>query len=295
MAENDGDNKASFLNESELKNELSALVEKKLISSKIADKIGNKLNEKQIKISKEQLQKLVQKISEIIRSGQIPERVKKVNNITKDENEVAANQTFNTDMKRLVDTIEKLENRLNKIENVGILQEQKAPVSIPTEEDNQNISQEENKNGTPTTVTTENIKITEKINVPITEEWSLDPLKEIPSDPENIIILMKWLQYLIDKCGRQHLSNILDYYVDIGWISEDAKISLIDYSHGITEERNQDSNMDQEIHDLPSKDHIQSLLFIQRLKGKQIDKHFLERINGELTRITKKINHYNMK
>jgi len=295
MAENDGDNKASFLNESELKNELSALVEKKLISSKIADKIGNKLNEKQIKISKEQLQKLVQKISEIIRSGQIPERVKKVNNITKDENEVAANQTFNTDMKRLVDTIEKLENRLNKIENVGILQEQKAPVSIPTEEDNQNISQEDNKNGTPTTVTTENIKITEKINVPITEEWSLDPLKEIPSDPENIIILMKWLQYLIDKCGRQHLSNILDYYVDIGWISEDAKISLIDYSHGITEERNQDSNMDQEIHDLPSKDHIQSLLFIQRLKGKQIDKHFLERINGELTRITKKINHYNMK
>ena len=105
---------------------------------------------------------------------------------------------------------------------------------------------------------------------------------------------MKWLQYLIDRCGRSNLSAILDYYVDVGWISQDAKISLIDYSHGITE-KNNEMETDKIVTDLPSKDHIQSYLFIQKLKGKQFDKHFLERVDNEISKITKKINSYQFK
>ena len=142
----------------------------------------------------------------------------------------------------------------------------------------------------PKIVTTEDIKFPNQTKQ-IVREWNLDPLIEIPGDTESIIILMKWLQSLIDKCGRQNLSNILDYYVDIGWISDDVKISLIDYSQGITG----DEKTLKEVSDLPSKDHIESLLFIQKLKGIQFDKHFIDRIEGEITRMTKKVSNYNSK
>ena len=103
---------------------------------------------------------------------------------------------------------------------------------------------------------------------------------------------MRWLQYLIDKCGRFNLSNILDYYVDIGWISQDAKINLIDYSQGIAEDHKNGETKRKEMYNLPSKYHIQSYIFIQKLKGRDFDKHFIDRIEGELARITKKFENY---
>ncbi|MEF8847783.1 MAG: FlaD/FlaE family flagellar protein, partial [Candidatus Thermoplasmatota archaeon] len=94
---------------------------------------------------------------------------------------------------------------------------------------------------------------------------------------------------LMDRCGRHNLPNVLDYYVDIGWISEEAKINLLEYSNGITEEKPEQD--DRDIKELPSKDHIQSFLFIQKLKGNSFDKHFLDRIEDKITRMTKKIDY----
>jgi archaellum component FlaD/FlaE len=139
---------------------------------------------------------------------------------------------------------------------------------------------------TPKLVKTEDIK---------TGDWDVDTLNVVPNDPESIIVLMKWLQYLIDKCGRDNLSNILDYYVDIGWISQDVKISLIDYSHGITDEGRTEDTPTRNVSDLPSKDHIRSFIFIQKLKGIELDKHFVDRIDGDITRITKKLDSPNYK
>ena len=80
-------------------------------------------------------------------------------------------------MQKLVETVERLEKRIANIETG-----KKSDIGYVTTDD---------------------------IN---TQGWEqIDPLKEVPSDPESIIVLMKWLQYLIDKCGRDNLSNILDY------------------------------------------------------------------------------------
>ena len=165
-------------------------------------------------------------------------------------------------MQKLLKTIEKLEQRITNIES--------------------------GKNPDLNIITTDDIQVSP-------QEWKFNPLKEIPNDPESVIVLMKWLQYLIDKCGHNNLSNILDYYVDIGWISQNAKISLIDYSQGITDEERKTNITGKDINDLPSKDHIQSFIFIQKLKGKQFDKHFIDRIEGELSRITKKLDNYQLK
>jgi flagellar protein FlaD len=253
--------------------ELSTMVEKNVIPKRIAERLEEKLKEKQVKITKEQLTMLVNKIKEIMRNYSKAEQIQKTK---------APGQAPQSDenMQKFVETIEKLEKRLTDIES-GKLSQDKII--------------KKGKTPSPKIVTTDDIEVGEKISVPM-QEWEVDPLAEMPSDPESVIIIMKWLQYLIDRCGRPNLANILEYYVDIGWISQDVKINLMDYSEGITEEiKKGGTTAAKNITDLPSRDHIQSLIFIQKLKGIQLDRHFVDRIDGEISRITKKLENYRFK
>jgi archaellum component FlaD/FlaE len=265
MVEGKGDSRGKNNTNFDYEKELSILVQNNKIPSRIAERLTYKLKEKNIQITKNQLYTLVYKIQSVIQGfgGN--------NFSTPIKTETGQNQ----DMKRLFDAIEKIEERLSYIET-GDIYKKRGPRK------------------TPKFVTTDDIDVQEEIKIP-ESSWEFDPLTEVPNDPESVIVLMKWLQYLIDKCGRESLANILDYYVDIGWISQDAKISLIDYSHGITEDNKTETTTRKEINDLPSKDHIQSLVYIQKLKGYQLDKHFLDRIDGELNRINKKVANYNLK
>lgn len=258
MENKEGNSKNKVSEDFDLEKELSALVAKDVIPSRIAERLKKKLKDKNVKINKEQLHTLAYKIRDVMNDYMKSSKMKEREEMAK-----AGQPTWkgsDANMQKLVESIENLEKRISNIES--------------------------GKTSDFNIITTDDIKMPSR-------EWELDPLKEVPSDPESIIVLMKWLQYLIDKCGRDNLSNILDYYVDIGWITQDAKISLIDYSHGITEEDKKGEAI--KISDLPSKDHIQSFIFIQKLKGRQFDKHFIDRIDSELTRITKKFDNYQFK
>lgn len=264
------DSRAKNFDRFDLDNELSALVEKNIISQRIADRLEKKLIEKKININQEQLQILVNKIGEIIRTYNKTEQSRNNIDIAK-YNEKTADKKSSPDMKQLFETVEKLKQKISIIET--------------------GLGKDSNKKSLPKIVTTDDIKIPIKT----IEEFRIEPLTEIHNDPESIIVLMRWLQYLIDKCGHSNLSAILDYYIDIGWISQDAKLILIDYSSGITEDSCNEELPKKEVSDLPSKDHIQSLFFIQKLKGNEIDKHFIDRIDSELTRIIKKLDNYDFK
>jgi len=249
--------------EFDLNIELSTLVSKNIIPTRLAEKLEKKLNEKNIKITKKQFQSLIDKIQEIMRNYAKSEKPKEKEEPTKKEKTTVL--TKDEDMQKIIETIEELKEKITNLEKGTTTK--------------------------PRIVTTDDLKVPEELMGP-EPKWNVDPLTEIPNNPESVIILMKWLQYLIDKCGRPNLTNILDYYVDIGWISQEAKISILDYSHGITEKEKKDESSKKHITDLPSRDHIQSLIYIQKLKGLQFDKHFIDRIESELSRITKKIENY---
>jgi flagellar protein FlaD len=244
--------------------ELSTIVDENILPSRVAKRLQQKLIERNVKINKNQLQMIVDKIRDIMRTyaktKRLPEKVKSTNS------EPRAEITKNENMQNLIEVISKLQDRISNIEKG----------------DKQKV------------VTTDDIRVPKSISGK-DEDWKLDPLNEIPNDPESVIILMKWLQYLIDKCGHPNLSNILNYYVDIGWLSQDIKISLIDYSQGITEDEKEGEIIRRDVTDLPSKDHIQSLIFIQKLKGRQFDKHFIDRIDNEISRIIRKLDNYQIK
>ena len=243
MGNDTGDSKNEYLDGSNIQQELSTLVKEKVVPKKIADKLGEKLIEKKVKINKEQLRMLVTKIMDIIKNQKGP-------------------SVQNQDMHTFVEAIERLEERISNLETGG---------------------------------KTTGYVTTDDINVPGTSGLDMDPLLKVPGDPESVIVVMKWLQFLIDKCGHSKLNEVLDYYVDIGWISDDAKISLLDYSSGIIEDESKSENIKIGASELPSRDHIQSLMFIQKLKGNKFDKHFLERVEGEINRIVKKLDSYHFK
>lgn len=231
------------------------------------NELSNLVSQKVIplKIADKLKEKLIQKKVKLNKE-QFYMLVNKIQEIMENYKKPTASKTMqlntaNTDMNGLIEAIEGLKERIANIEA--------------------------GKTSDYATYTTEDIQVPGK--------WELGTLTHIPNDPESIVILMKWLQYLIDKCGHMYLADILDYYVDIGWISDDAKISLVDYSKGIDEQNKKTDNLNKEASNLPSKDHIQSLIFIQKLKGNKIDRHFIERIDGEISRLTKKLDNYRLR
>ena len=136
--------------EFDLKSELSTLVNQNIIPPRIAERLEQKLIQKKVKINKEQLRTLVYKIRDVLTEKIISER--------KQETSLgeASWDKSDTDMQKLVEIIEKLEERVTNIEGG------KTPYSSD--------------------ITTDNLKISESA-----KDWEIDPLKEVPNDPESII------------------------------------------------------------------------------------------------------------
>ena len=170
------------------------------------------------------------------------------------------------DMKKLLETIEHLDSRIKIIEHIQL---------------------EECKGVNGTLVKNKDVRSFDPTGM---FEENLQPLQHIPNDPESIVIIMKWLQYLVDRLGKNNLGDALGYYVDIGWISEDVRFDLLNYSKGITEGPTQNG---QHPAYLPAKDHLQSLLFIQKIKGVQLDDRFLNRIERDMEKIIKSLEGHN--
>jgi archaellum component FlaD/FlaE len=268
MSEGDQNQGEKPLEDSEVSAELSTLVEQNILPQKIALRIAEKLKEKNIRITKNQLYRLTEKIQNALYNYTTsvpsqPAQSKKVET-----------QTFNgtpvqtTDMKRLLDAMDQLNQRIKIIEENTIdgLKEISGKL-----------------------VKTKDIKTFQSTDI---LEEHLQPLEQIPSDPESIVVIMKWLQYLVDRTGKNNLPDTLGYYVDIGWISEDVRLDLINYSKGINEEPSQTGTHPPQ---LPTKDHLQSLLFIQKLKGLQLDDRFLNKIERDMEKIVKSLEGYPLK
>jgi archaellum component FlaD/FlaE len=268
MSEGDQNQGERPLEEVEVSTELTTLVERKVLPQKIAQRIAEKLKEKNIRITKDQLYRLVDKIQSALQTytASLPNQPEQPK---KEETQTLKDTTIQTtDMKRLVETVEQLNQRIKVIEENRI---------------------EGVKGVTGKLVRTKDIKTFESTDI---LEGNIQPLEYIPSDPESIVVIMKWLQYLVDRTGKNNLADTLGYYVDIGWISEDVRLDLLNYSKGITEDPAQ---MGTRPPHLPTRDHLQSLLFIQKIKGLQLDDRFLNKIERDMEKIVKSLEGYPLK
>ena len=90
-------------------------------------------------------------------------------------------------------------------------------------------------------------------------------LPDVPEDAISNAVLLKWVEFLLETVGHQNLPEILDYYVDIGWISEKVTMKLLAYASGMVAPRGRAKER------LSTKDHLRSLLFIEKLRGRDFD------------------------
>ncbi len=104
-------------------------------------------------------------------------------------------------------------------------------------------------------------------------------LASLDDRPETSVILLNWIQFLMEKVGRNNLIDILEYYIEIGWISQDVCSIMMDYANGI------DYYVERPTWKLLPEDHTKSLLFIEQLKGKKIDRS-LQKLGRDIDKLT---------
>jgi len=253
------------LSDALLEKELAELVKKKIITEKIAGKILDKLEEKKIQLSKDELAGLVHTIQKISTKGvkKIPDTSGELSSVKnrnkeRDDEKMQAFETLKKEVDRIDDKLQSFEENQRQFQNYSI------PSSAPIFSENAT-----KKNGW-------------------CECKELHPLHEISNDPETIIVFMRWLQYLIDKIGQEQLPEVLDYYVNIDWITEDFRLEMIKYAKGIRNEADQKTQKT-----APSgftlSDHLQSLIFIQKLKGTTLQDDFLIKLTDKLDKMEKTI------
>ena len=109
--------------------------------------------------------------------------------------------------------------------------------------------------------------------------YSIVRLDSIKGDPMSVVVLLNWIEFLMERVGRNNLMDALDYYVDIGWISEDVRSKIMAYARGI------DYYVEKPTWRLLPEDHTKSLLFIERLCGRKIDKNMLSTIDREMSKV----------
>ena len=104
-------------------------------------------------------------------------------------------------------------------------------------------------------------------------------LQYLDNKAETSIILLNWIEFLLEKVGRNNLSEVLEYYIDIGWISEEVCEKMIAYANGI------DYYVERPTWKLLPDDHTKSLMFIEQLKGKKLDKSMLSKVERDVEKV----------
>ncbi|MFH1013568.1 MAG: FlaD/FlaE family flagellar protein [Thermoplasmatota archaeon] len=264
-------NKQKILTKELLEKELNVLVEKNVISQRIAEKIKQKVQKENLSINQNDLVKLIDHVQLLLNTRTSKEHNHQFfSNNTIQHQDIPDSPDFSLTLKQKSIPHDTLPRETNAIEKNfdTINKEQKKYDEIPedpTKKQKNVISQN--------------------------KHHSIVPLSDLINDPEHIIVLFKWLQYLIDKIGNEQLPTILNYYVDIHWISENVCMNLLKYAKGITFEGDERTKQHYPS-TFTTTDHLQSFLFIQRLKGTALTEDFLWKIDNELEQMQRALHYH---
>ena len=105
-------------------------------------------------------------------------------------------------------------------------------------------------------------------------------LERIELTPANVVVMIKWLEFLMERVGRNNLVDVLDFYVEMGWISETVSAILLSHARGM------DYYSEKPSWRLLSEDHTRSLLFIERLAGNRIDQAMIRRVERDISKLS---------
>ena len=94
-------------------------------------------------------------------------------------------------------------------------------------------------------------------------------------------LCMEWIEFLMELVGRNNLPDILSYYEELGWISDDIRLEVMRYAEGI------DYYIEKPDWKLNPDEHVKSIWFIEKLAGVKVDKNRLSIIDRDIERVKK--------
>jgi flagellar protein FlaD len=146
---------------------------------------------------------------------------------------------------------------------------------------------------------------------PFTTQRAGPILEEITYDYRTVIIVMRWVEFMFERVTRDRISALLDYYKDVGWISETVKSQIMAYARGeiqnilrfepddVDEETLIDSPLKQpsdykKVSDwrLSADDHLKSLLFVTKIAGLKVNKDTFNSLEEEIKIFTRNLSGY---
>jgi flagellar protein FlaE len=89
-------------------------------------------------------------------------------------------------------------------------------------------------------------------------------LDELPNQYGAEVVVFEWLDFLINKAGFENTGNALEYYEEVGWLTERTREDLREYMRGFSEVESFDPDKPGPA-DLDVDDHVLSLVYIARL------------------------------
>ncbi|WP_232202530.1 FlaD/FlaE family flagellar protein [Methanococcus aeolicus] len=115
-------------------------------------------------------------------------------------------------------------------------------------------------------------------------------LESLSEDPLSTVLAFKWIEFLAGRVGINNLMNMLDYYHDLKWISEDVVARLIKISKTMEYLTEENNKIDEVVNKMVPEDHIVSILYVEKLAGRTISADELEHIDREVSKIKQWVN-----
>ncbi|VVB85720.1 Archaeal flagella protein [uncultured archaeon] len=191
-------------------------------------------------------------------------------------------EDFNIKFKALENTIEELKkiassNVVNEealVEKVaGLVVERVKPTIVQKTESGKPSTKPAQNRETPTSPARQTVDAS-----PNQDDYDVR-LPFLDNKPETSIVLLNWIEFLMEKVGRNNLADVLEYYIDIGWISQEVSSKMENYASGI------DYYVEKPSWKLLPEDHTKSLLFIEQLRGNKLDKNSLSKLERDVDKI----------
>jgi flagellar protein FlaE/flagellar protein FlaC len=108
-------------------------------------------------------------------------------------------------------------------------------------------------------------------------------LETVPGGYVVDLVIMEWLEFLVEEFGPEEAVRTIEYYERIEWVSESASERLLAFLEGIADVEPEEGEELGPV-ELDIDDHIQSLTFISQLTGDSMDRKVVDhcaQIRGE--------------
>ena len=106
---------------------------------------------------------------------------------------------------------------------------------------------------------------------------------DLDNSPETNMLILRWIEYIMQQVGYTGISSTLDYYVQIGWMTREAAQRILSFSMGI-DLRGSGAKPPKKS-TLSVREHLVSLYFVTRLKKQKVFDNIYLSVRDEVEKL----------